>query len=382
METETHKKERKHMKVLILSVTAGQGHNSTAKALSDYLEGTGADVRILDTMRYINRLLGKTVDKGYLFVSSRAKLAYKGAYRLAEKRHKSAEEFNPAALTVKMIAQKLNKYIDSYDPDIIMCTHVFAGIFVDVLKSEQKIRAKTIGILTDFAFHPYWEEGDELDFVVVPNESLFYKAREKGFHDSQILPFGIPINPKFEHCRDKHEARVRLGLNPDKSTLLLMGGSMGYGHIAKTLEHLDMLDGDFQIINVCGNNARVKERIDAAIYQKRVLNFGFVSNVDELMDASDCIVTKPGGLTSSEAMAKGLPMIIVNPSPGQEDRNTEFLVNNGCAMAVSPTYSLEEIVYTLFNVPGKIDAMKESIKIFAHPDSTRRICDFALSLYK
>ena len=121
------------MKVLILSVTAGQGHNSTAKALSDYLTGVGADTRILDTMRYINRILGKTVDKGYLFVSSRAKPVYKGAYRLAEMRKKTTIESNPAAMTVKMLANKLKKYIDNYDPGVIICTHIFAGVFVDVL---------------------------------------------------------------------------------------------------------------------------------------------------------------------------------------------------------------------------------------------------------
>ena len=368
------------MKILILSVTAGQGHNSTAKALSESLEARGAEVRTLDTMRYINKLLGKTVDKGYLLISSRAKLAYKGAYRLAEMRKKAIDELNPTRLTAKMLSQKLKKYIDSFDPDIIICTHIYAGIFVDVLKSEQKIRAKTMAILTDFAFHPYWEEGDDLDYVVVPNESLFLKAREKGFHDGQILPFGIPINPKFENKTDKREARIRLGLDPDKHTILIMGGSMGYGNIVKTIDRLDNIISDFQIISVCGSNKATKAKIDSKVYTKTVLNFGYTSNVDELMDAADCIITKPGGLTSSEAMAKSLPMIIVNPIPGQEDRNTEFLVNNGCAMAVTPTYTLEEIIYTLFNVPGKLEAMKKSISIYSHPDSTRNICDFAIKL--
>ena len=370
------------MKVLILSVTAGQGHNSTAKALSDYLTGVGADTRILDTMRYINRILGKTVDKGYLFVSSRAKPVYKGAYRLAEMRKKTTIESNPAALTVKMLANKLKKYIDNYDPDVIICTHIFAGVFVDVLKSDQKLRAKTIGILTDFAFHPYWEEGDNLDYVVVPNESLIFKARQKGFSDSQVLPYGIPINPKFEHGMSKKDAKRQFGLDESKPTILLMGGSMGYGNIEKTLKKLDQIDGDFQIINVCGNNKRTKEKIDGMTFNKKVINLGFIDYVDELMDAADLIVTKPGGLTTSEAMAKNLPMVIVNPIPGQEDRNTEFLVNNGCAMAVSSTYELDEIIFTLTHNPKRLALMRESIALYAHPDSTRRICDLAINLCK
>ncbi|MBE6606006.1 MAG: glycosyltransferase [Ruminococcaceae bacterium] len=370
------------MKVLILSVTAGQGHNSTAKAISDYLTGYGADVRVLDTMRYINRLLGKTVDLGYLFVSSRAKLAYKGAYRLAEMRKKTTMDTSPGALTIKFIASKLQKYISAYNPDVIICTHVFAGMFINVLKESEKLKAKTIGILTDFAFHPYWEEGDNLDYIVVPSENLYFKACQKGFDKSQILPFGIPINPKFEYSMPKDAAKRHFGLDSDKKTLLLMGGSMGYGNIAKTLKKLDDIEGDFQIINICGNNKRSKKTIDEMIFKKKVLNFGFVDYVDELMDAADVIVTKPGGLTSSEAMAKGLPMVIVNPIPGQEDRNTEFLLNNGCAMAVSPTYELEEIIYTLMNNEKRLEIMRESIADIARPDSTKRLCNFVMGIEK
>ena len=143
----------------------------------------------------------------------------------------------------------------------------------------------------------------------------------------------------------------------------------------------EFCDGDFEIINVCGSNKRAKARIDNMIFNKKVINLGFVDYVDQIMDAADIIVTKPGGLTTSEAMAKSLPMVIVNPIPGQEDRNTEFLVNNGCAMAVSPTYELEEIIYTLTHKTERLKLMRDSIALFAHPDSTRRICDFSKSLY-
>ena len=118
------------------------------------------------------------------------------------------------------------------------------------------------------------------------------------------------------------------------------------------------------------------------IFNKKVLNLGFVDYVDELMDASDIIVTKPGGLTTSEALAKGLPMVIINPIPGQEDRNTEFLVNSGCAMVVSPTFELDEIIFLLTHDLDRLKLMRESIALYAHPDSTRHICDFAISLCK
>ena len=159
-----------------------------------------------------------------------------------------------------------------------------------------------------------------------------------------------------------------------------MSGSMGYGNIEETVNLLDKVPYDFQIITVCGNNSAAKAKIDTMHTKKRVLNLGFVDYVDILMDASDCIITKPGGLTSSEALAKGLPMVIVNPIPGQEDRNTEFFTNNGVAMAVTPTLPLDEVMYHLLSDPRRIEIMRESIRLIAKPESTKNICEFSKNL--
>lgn len=365
------------MKALVLSITAGQGHNSTGKALCAYLESIGCEAEMLDTFNYVNRILGETVSRGYLIAASNAKLAYKGAYRLAEKRKKSRTDVSPTRATGSIMAKKLLKYINNYDPDVIICTHIFAGIIMDVLKAKRETRAKTIGILTDFAFHPYWEEGLNLDYVVTPNELITAQALKKGFTPSQILPIGIPIHPKFARGMAKEEARAELGLDLTKRTVLLMSGSMGYGSIEETVRKLDSVPFDFQLITVCGNNAEAKAKIDAMNTKKRILNLGYVNYVDKLMDAADCIISKPGGLTTSEAMAKRLPMIIVDPIPGQEDRNTEFLTNNGAAMAVSHTAPLDEVLYQMLADPRRIEVMRAAIDIIRKPDSTRDICEFA-----
>ena len=365
------------MKALVLSITAGQGHNSTGKALCAYLESIGCEAEMLDTFNYVNRILGETVSRGYLIAASNAKLAYKGAYRLAEKRKKSRTDVSPTRATGNIMAKKLLKYINRYDPDVIICTHIFAGIIIDVLKEKRETRAKTIGILTDFAFHPYWEEGLNLDYVVTPNELITAQALKKGFTPSQVLPLGIPIHPKFAGGITKEEARAGLGLDIAKRTVLLMSGSMGYGNIEDTVRALDSVPYDFQLITVCGNNAEAKAKIDAMQTKKRILNLGYVGYVDKLMDAADCIISKPGGLTTSEAMAKRLPMIIVDPIPGQEDRNTEFLTNNGAAMAVSSTAPLDEVLYQMLADPRRIDVMRAAIDIIRKPDATRDICEFA-----
>ena len=365
------------MNFLILSVTAGEGHNSTAKALKTELESLDSYCSIVDTFDYVSPELAKIISEGYLLVTEKAKYAYKVGYSLAEKRKPNDKSLS---LLKYGMTDELAEFINADTFDAIVFTHPFAGMLLDEMKTKNMIDNRTVGILTDFTFHPYWEEGLNLDYVVTPNELLTAQAMKKGFTKEQVLPLGIPIHPKFSKSVTKEEARARLGLDLTKRTVLLMSGSMGYGHIESTVNTLDAVPHDFQIITVCGNNAEAKARIDAMRTKKRILNFGFTDKVDLLMDASDCIITKPGGLTSSEALAKCLPMIIVNPIPGQEDRNTEFLVNNGAAMAVTATSPLDEVLYQFFVDPRRSEIMREAIKLISKPESTKDICEFSKAL--
>lgn len=366
------------MKVLILSITAGQGHNTTAAAIGAYLEAGGAECRILDTFSYLNKLLGGTVSKGYLLSVENAKALYASVYKKLERRKKNANKLSATRVANMLLTKKLKQYIDIYDPDFIVMTHIFSGILIDIMKQRHSIRAKTLAIVTDFTMHPYWEEGLHLDYIVVANENMVPLAKKKGFNDEQILPFGIPIHPKFSKSAPKAEARAALGLDPNKLTLLLMSGSMGYGHIEKTVRKLDDIDIDFQIVTVCGSNAEAKAAVDALETKKTVLNYGYTTNVDQIMDAADCMIGKPGGLSTSESLAKRLPMILVDPIPGQEDRNVDFLLNNGVAMAVTDTLAIEDIVEELFSTPEKLEVMRKSIDLIRKPDATKDICEFIM----
>lgn len=365
------------MKVLILSVTAGQGHNSTGKALVSCFEKMGVECRFLDSFEYINRLLYKTVSEGYNFTTKVVPKPYSKVYSLLENRSKNADEMSAVRMLSSVLAVKLKKYINEYDPDAIICTHCFISAVLDVLVKKGDIRAKTFGVVTDFTIHPFWEECLHFDYIVTPNDLLNLQAFKKGFKRSQILPYGIPIDPKFaSKSSNKAAVRRKLGLSEDKFTILLMSGSMGYGSIETVVKNLDDIPVDFQTIIVCGNNAAAKKKIDALDCKKRIMNLGYVNNVDLLMDASDCIISKPGGLTTSEALAKSLPMILVNPIPGQEDRNLEFLLNNGCAMAVTKTTPLEEVIYQFFYYTDRDENMKRSISLLRRPNSTKDLCDF------
>ena len=368
------------MNFLILSVTAGEGHNSTARAIRSELEERGADCTILDTFDYFSPEFAKLISEGYLLVTEKAKYAWKFGYELAEKRKSSEHEFTPANLIKRVGARELAEFIRSDDYDAILFTHPFAGILLDSMKKQKIIANRTVGILTDFTFHPYWEDCTANDYVVVPDRLLLPQARRKGFSDDQILPFGIPINPKFRERMTQQEARRFLGIDENRMTFLVMGGSMGYGHMADNVRKIDALETerDFQLIVVCGNNAEMKADIEKIARTARhpMLVTGFVRTIPQMMDASDAIITKPGGLTTSEALAKCLPMIIANPIPGQEERNAEFLLNNGCALATSDTCPIDECLYQLLSSDVRLSAMRTCIGAIAKPDSAAMLGQF------
>jgi len=372
------------MKVLILSVTAGQGHNSTAKALSDYFTSVNVESEVFDTYRHINGLLAKTIDKGYDVSTKNMSRLYATMYSKWEHRKKEEDydKNSPMRAVHSLLSGKIHLYIEEYAPDAIIVTHPLSAMLMDILKKKNMISAPVYCILTDFTVLPYFEEARHLDYLVTATELINLQAFKKGYKRAQILPYGIPINPKFAKSEGKQKARKTLGLDPNKFTVLLMGGGSGYGSMYETMKKIDALNIDCQIIAVCGRNEKAKAKIDAEETKKQVLCLGFVDNVDQLMDASDCIITKPGGISISEALAKNLPIIIVNPIPGQEDRNTEFLLNNGVAMRVTETCPLDDVIFQFFFFPEKIENMKKNIQLLRRPNSTRDTCEFIITEYK
>ena len=371
------------MNFLILSVTAGEGHNSTAKAIKADLEKRGAACEILDTFQYVAPEVAKLIDEGYLFVTDKVQGAYRIGYRMAEKR-KVSEKLDPMALLKNIMSKELVEFINSETYDAIVFTHPFAGMLLNQMKKKKLIQNRTVGILTDFTFHPFWEDCTENDYVVTPDKLLLPQARVKGFRDEQILPFGIPINPKFSEKMSREEAREKLGLDPALPTFLVMGGSMGYGNMDELVQRIDRIsvNRDFQMIAVAGRNEEMENVLRRMEKDSRhkLLVTGFVDYVSTLMDAADCIITKPGGLTTSESLSKNLPMIIVNPIPGQEERNTEFLLNNGCAMATSETAPIEECIYQLLMSDAHLEAMRSCIAAVAKPHSSEDLSNFLIEV--
>lgn len=369
------------VKVLFLSNTAGQGHRSTAGALEQSLKSRGAECRVLDTYAYVDPVRYRIIDRGYLMATSRIPAAYGLFYRAAEKMPQNDSPYTPANIDGFVMALKLKKYLESeFSPDVIVCTHVFSAQVVNVMKAKGWLDVPVIGIVTDYTIHPFWQDVTHIDYYVVASELLTLQAVKRGIGKEKLLPFGIPINERFTVKREKAEAASMLGIDPDKPTVLLMSGSMGHGNLTRVLSSIDEVEADFQVLAVCGNNRHARHRIERLYTRKKVYTYGFVDNVDVMMDASDCIITKPGGLTASEALAKSLPIIMVNPIPGQEERNVEFMLNNGLAMNVTKTFPVDEALYQMLTYPGKLESMISSIRLIGKPNSTNDLSDFIMSL--
>lgn len=366
------------MKVLIMSVKAGYGHHSTANALKEYFEEKGVICEMLDTFEYINHALADSIDNGYLFSTKYIPKIYGKAYDMMDKRDEKYDKRSLISVLSKLVSYKLKDFIKAYNPDVIIGTHSYACMVMTYLREEKIISCKLIGIITDFTVHPFWESTD-LDYYVTADRLLDNQMHKKGIDKEKILPFGIPIKRNFTQKISKTEARGKLGLE-EKTTILIMMGSMGFGNMLKEIEEIDKLSLDFQIICVCGRNKKMYKEISGKNWNKKILLFGFADNVDVLMDASDCIITKPGGLTTSEFLAKELPAVIMNPIRGQEDRNTEFLVNNGAAIMVTKTFGLDEALFEIFNNTWRLDVMNESVKHLGKPNSTKNLCEFIIGL--
>lgn len=366
------------MKVLIISVKAGYGHHSTAKALIDYLTNKGVTCEMLDTFEYINPVLADSIDNGYLFLTKYVTDIYGKAYDKLDKRDERWGKHSLVEVLSKLVTHKLKDYVTDFNPDVIIGTHSYACLLMTYLREKKIVNCPLLGIVTDFTVHPFWESTD-IDYYVTADALLEKQMARKGIPAEKLLPFGIPIKSGFSHKIPKNEARKTLGIE-DKTTLLVMMGSMGFGNIVKDMRSIDDLEEDFQVLCVCGNNEKMKREIEERTWHKKVIPFGFVDNVDVMMDAADLIVTKPGGLTTSEFLAKNLPAIIMNPIPGQENRNTEFLVNNGAAIMVTDTFPLEEALFELLKSPCRIKLLEESVKYLGKPDSTRDVCEFIIKL--
>ena len=397
-------------KVLIMSASTGGGHNRAARAIKEELtnksvNGITIDCEIIDSLKIVNGTMDKLISRGYEKSAKYTPKAWGGVYKLTETNLISRNEFKDNPLT-SLVSRKLKKLIEIKKPDLIIGTHPFPMIALSTLKRNSISYANNesntfteslhkyyenlnipplVTVLTDYTTHSAYIQ-NEIDYYIAGHEYVKELLIEDGIDSDKIKPYGIPVEKSFLSHRDRAVVLSELNLDPNKFTVLLMGGSFGAGSIKDTLSELISIDRDFQIIVVAGRNKSLKDKLDKTIalnqdnIDKKICVLGFTDKMNDLLASVDILVSKPGGLTTTESLLKEVPMIVPYFIPGQEEENLDFLSNCGASLRTSKKYTLGIILKVLIDNPVRIDMAKQNIRSIKKLNASQDIAKLAFDV--
>ena len=371
-------------RVLILSASAGAGHLRAAQAVERAfkLTNAAAEVKHVDTLQYTNKLFRHLYSKAYIDLVNKSPELLGWFYDHLDKPWKN--ERRRLALD-KLNTRPFVKLLKEYDPDITVCTHFLPAEIISWLKAKQRVRFRQAVVVTDFDVHAMWLCHHYEQYFVPLDETREHLLR-LGIPAEKVTTSGIPIDPVFAVGKDKREMRARHGLKPDVTTILVSAGGFGVGPVEHMLESLATMRHPAQVVALCGRNGELKSRVEALkarlpVAHHVTLNpIGFTTEVDEYMSAADILLGKPGGLTTSEALAKGLVFVIVNPIPGQEERNSDHLLEEGVAIRCNNLPVLAYKLDRLLDDPARFASMQAGARRLARPDAARTIVKRLLGL--
>jgi processive 1,2-diacylglycerol beta-glucosyltransferase len=370
-------------KILLLSASAGAGHIRAAqaieKAFAEIGEATGErrEVQHLDILNYTNKVFRHLYSKAYIDLVNKMPEVPGWFYDKLDKPWKN--ERRRLALD-KLNTRPLVKLLREYHPDLIVCTHFLPAEIVSWLKAKERLSSRQVIIVTDFDVHAMWLVHHYEHYFVAIDEARVY-LEALGIPPEKITVSGIPIDPVFGRLKDKQEMRAKHGLVPDRTTMLLSAGGFGVGSVDALIAAMMPLKHRAQIVAICGRNEELKQRLaqqaarlkeDATVTVKP---FGYTNEMDELMTASDIVLGKPGGLTTSEALAKGLAFVIVNPIPGQEERNSDHLLEAGVGIRSNNLPTLAYKLDRLLSDPDRLATMQANSRRMGHPNAAKEIVE-------
>jgi len=366
-------------KVLILSAAVGAGHLRAAEAVEKAFKQSGAaeEIRNIDVLNYTNPLFRRLYGKAYIDMVNMMPEVLGWMYDSLDKPWQN--ERRRLALD-RLNTQPLIKLLKDYQPDIAVCTHFLPAEIISWLKGKGKINFPLAIIVTDFDVHAMWLCHHFERYFVALDETKVH-LEKLGIPPEKITVSGIPIDPVFAEPKDKTAMLEKYELEPDKLTVLVSAGGFGVGNIEHLLIALSELKTPAQVLAICGRNEESKtklEKLSAKKLNNQTVTFkpiGYTTAMDEYMSAADLIVGKPSGLTTSEALAKGLIFVIVNPIPGQEERNSDHLLEKGCAIKCNNLPTLAYKIDELINEREKFELMKANVLRFARPNASRQIVD-------
>jgi processive 1,2-diacylglycerol beta-glucosyltransferase len=372
-------------RVLVLSASSGAGHVRAAQALEKAFLAHGVcTVEHIDALTQVSKIFQQLYDKAYIKMVRRAPGLMGLLYDRTDQpwRHP-----RPRLALDRLNTQPMIRMLKKVQPDLCIATHFLPAEILAWLIAKNKLQARHAIVVTDYDVHAMWLCRTIDRYYVALPESAEYLARI-GVPPEKLRVTGIPVDPVFEKRVNQAEARKRLGVDQRAQVLLIAAGGYGLGPVEQLVKGLLALERPWQIVAIAGKSEKLKKRLEQISRSAgklagggdRLLTVGFTQEMDQYMAAADLLVGKAGGLTTSEALARALPMAIVEPIPGQESRNADHLLEAGAAVRCNNLPAAPWKIAGLLGCPEKLAAMKGAAAGVARPDAARVIVEDALGL--
>ena len=374
-----------HPRVLLLSASSGAGHVRAAQALEKAFTARGdCTVEHIDAMQYASKLFQRVYDKAYIKMVQRAPNLMGLLYDRTDqpwhamKRRLALDRLNTAPMV---------RLLKRVQPDLCVATHFLPAEIIAWLRAKKKLRTRNAVVVTDYDVHAMWLCKTVDRFYVALDESAEYLA-QIGVPREIIRVTGIPVDPLFAAALDRTETRKQLSLDPSAKVLLVAAGGYGVGPMEQLVTGLLCLQREWQIVAIAGKSEKLRQKMaklsgtagKLSSGANRLVPVGFTHEMDRYMAAADLLVGKAGGLTTSEALARALPMVLIEPIPGQEERNADHLLEAGAAIRCNNFPAASWKIARLLDDSARLTRMRESARSMGHPNAAATIAADALAL--
>jgi processive 1,2-diacylglycerol beta-glucosyltransferase len=373
-------------RILVLSASVGAGHLRAAHAVELALREIAPDaaVRNVDVLELTNAAFRRLYGKAYLDLVNRAPHVLGYFYDMLDQpgRHGTANHSDRLRLAVeKLNLRQFIRFLQKEPSDLVINTHFLPAEIIAHLRTAGSLQVPQVTATTDFETHRLWVNQPCEHYFTATEEGARY-LQHWGVPAGHTTATGVPIDPVFSKPKDRTACLKQHGLAGDRPVVLQLAGGFGVGPIEKLYEALLKVERPLELVVIAGRNEAVKARLEALPRSSRHRThvLGFTNKIDELMAAADLVVSKPGGLTTSETLARGAAMVVVNPIPGQESRNSDFLLENGAAIKVNNIATLAYKVGALLDEPGRLAHLKANAARLARPRAAYDVAERSLKL--
>lgn len=375
------------MNILLFYASYGSGHLSAATAIEQYIRENYPDAKTLkiDCVEYINKSINKISTSAYKSIILKTPMLWGQVYKL----FKNDTILDITQFSNRFMAKKIFTLFEDFEPDLVISCHPLGGQITSFLKSHKKTNCKLATVMTDFASHKQWLIGkDYTDYFFVSNIEMKTSLISEGIYPNKIYVSGIPISPNFYKNYDKENIYKSLNIEKNKKNIIFFGGgSLGLSSSSNIQAILTSLlqatDESHQIIIISGKNQKLyndfQKTINNTYHKSQIKLIDFTTELPELLPITSFVITKPGGLTITECISTNVPIILINPIPGQEKENAQYIADNKMGIWIKATKPTSEYFQEIFNDTKLIEEIKENQKKYSHINSTKNICDILIN---